>query len=140
MEKERVCKNLSDYVSANFFMCACQKPIVRDAWQEYEPIVRELNDALMNMPPLYAQENEGYKAKVYAHYFGGATDVFVTECSGGDAFGYVILNGDYDNSEMGYVSIEEITSIDALNLDFYWEVCSLSEALMQVDEEYFSNM
>ncbi|MCQ2208825.1 MAG: hypothetical protein MJZ34_00880 [Paludibacteraceae bacterium] len=131
-------RNLADYLHADFFMCKCQKSVINEDWHEYEAIVRDLDEQLSRMPLLYEQENMGFRAMVYAHYFGGATDVFVTECSGDDAFGYVILNGDYENSELGYVSIKELTKIDMLNLDFFWEPCPLNEALLEVDSEYFS--
>ena len=130
-------KSLADYSRADFFMCKCQKPVVNEAWHEYESIVRDLDEQLKQVPVLYGQDGKGFQATVYAHYFGGATDVFVTECSGDDAFGYVILNGDYESSELGYISIKELTEIDLLNLDFFWEPCALQEALSEVDSEYF---
>ncbi len=131
-------KSLPDYSYADFFMCKCQRSLVELAWTEYESSVRVLNEQLSKMPKLYEQESLGFDAVVYAHYFGGTTDVFLTECSGDDAFGYVILNGDYENSELGYVSIRSLTEIEFLNLDFFWEPCPLNEALVEVDSEYFT--
>ena len=66
------------------------------------------------------------------HYFLGGSDWYVLEkdVNAGvrQAFGYVILNGDEDYSELGYISIEEITRHGAeLNLHFH--PCMLSTLL-----------
>ena len=129
--------SLSGYPYADYFLCECQKPVVQEFWNEYEPIVRQLNDDLSEIPKLYGQEDLGMSAIVYAHYFGGATDIFITEFSEDDAFGYAILGGDYENSELGYIPIREVVNIELLNLDFYWERKPLNQALHELDPSYF---
>lgn len=129
--------DLSFYRQADKFLCECQKTVVADYWQEYASLMKEVDDRLCKIPPLYGQEKLGMNAVAYAHYFVAATDIFITECSGDDAFGYAILNGDYGNSEMGYFSLGELAAIPYLNLDFHWEPKPLREALREVDAEYF---
>lgn len=118
-------------------MCDCQKPIVEGAWEEYASRLEALGDTLLKLPKIYSQDKLAYDAIVYAHYFVGATDFFVTERDGNDMFGYAILNGDYDMAEFGYLSLSELKSIPGLNLDFYWDETTLRDALTNVSD-YFN--
>lgn len=117
-------------------MCDCQTPLVKGAWRDYSSIVEELGQTLGKMPKLYEQDGKGYDAVVYAHYFTGATDFFVTERDGDDMFGFAILNGDYEMSELGYLSLRELKGISSLNLDFHWEAVTLREALKEISPYY----
>lgn len=120
-------------------MCECQRPVVDSAWEAYASTLEELGSTLLKLPKLYAQDKLGYNAIVYAHYFVGSTDIFVTERSGDDMFGYAILNGDYEMSELGYLSLSELKSLPGLNLDFHWDETTLREALANVSD-YFDNL
>jgi hypothetical protein len=53
----------------------------------------------------------------------GGTDFYVLEFDGSDTFfGYMILNGDYWNSEYGYQSRSELfTVLSLLNPDCYFK-------------------
>lgn len=64
-------------------------------------------------PPLYEQDGKGYDAIVAAHYFIGSSDWLVTEYSPQEdiAFGWVCLNGDRQNAELGYVSLTELEEV-----------------------------
>ena len=119
-------------------MCECQRPVVDSAWEAYASTLEELGNTLLKLPKVYAQDKLGYNAIVYAHYFVGSTDIFVTERNGDDMFGYAILNGDYEMSELGYLSLSELKSLPGLNLDFYWDETTLREALANVSD-YFDN-
>lgn len=63
--------------------------------------------------PLYGQDGKGYEATVHAHYFLGGSDWFVTEYRPEEdlAFGWVCLNGDRQNAELGYVSLAELEAV-----------------------------
>ncbi|MBO4601625.1 MAG: hypothetical protein J5651_00500 [Salinivirgaceae bacterium] len=130
-------KTLADYKFANKFMCERQKPVVREGWSELESTIARLDKQLAEMPKLYKQEKLGKKAIVYAHYFFGSTDIFVTEADDELMFGYTILNGDCQSSEYGNQSIEEITNSKYCELDFYWDNKTLEQALYDCHPDYF---
>jgi hypothetical protein len=54
-----------------------------------------------------------------------------------ELFGYTILNGDIPNSEWGYTSLLEITSIPVMNIDYYFEEQSIEAALYRQYPDYF---
>lgn len=120
-------------------MCNCQKTIVMKAWGEFSGTVEKLGQTLQKMPKLYEQDGKDYDSIVYAHYFIGSTDIFITERDGDELFGYTILNGDYEMSEFGYSFLPELKGLSLLNLDFYWEPKTLREALKNVSE-YFEDI
>jgi hypothetical protein len=72
------------------------------------------------------------------HYFHGGTDIYICEFDGEDVmFGYTILNGDIPNSEWGYTSLSEITSIPVMNIDYYFEEQSIEAALYKQYPNHF---
>jgi hypothetical protein len=72
------------------------------------------------------------------HYFYGGTDIYICEFDGEDEmFGYTVLNGDLYNSEWGYTSLTEITSIPIMNIDYYFEEQSIEAALYRRYPNYF---
>lgn len=81
---------------------------------------------------------------VHAHFFYGGTDWFVLEWDQKDSlFGYVILNGDTQMSELGYSSLSEIKGLSEKmtfgpELDFNWTPKYLPEALQQAYPSYFT--
>ena len=68
---------------------------------------------LASVPRLYQTEDIPLKDKpVYLHFFIGNSDWYVMEFDGADTFwGFVILNNDFQMSEQGYFSFQEISSI-----------------------------
>jgi ppGpp synthetase/RelA/SpoT-type nucleotidyltranferase len=83
----------------------------------------------LEIPNLYFQDEKGKNAIVYLHYFNSGSDWYITELdkTTGEAFGYVILNGDTQNSEFGYIDIHELTSNNRIELDRYWSLQTLNE-------------
>ncbi len=83
------------------------------------------------MPEVYGQDGMGDEAIAYLHYFYGSSDWYITEKDTSDeqhqAFGYVILNGDTQNAELGYISIEEMKSLNKPELDLYYTPQTLGE-------------
>lgn len=71
------------------------------------------------------------ESTVYIHYFYGETHWFVTEYHDDhdEFFGYVVLNGDTQNSEPGYFSVPEILSVKGIELDFYFTPKNLGKEL-----------
>lgn len=84
--------------------------------------LKGIEKMIKSVPPIYANEHLGEDAPIKLHYFGGATDIWLSELDRetGEGFGYTCLNGDVHNAEFGYVSIPEIITIPFLELDLYW--------------------
>lgn len=59
-------------------------------------------------------EGDTYNKKVYMHFFFGGSDWYVMEYDPDrrEFFGYVILNGDTQNSEYGFFSFDELIEIN----------------------------
>ena len=70
-------------------------------------------EQLAKIPRLYETEDVPLKEKlIYLHFFIGGSDWYVTEYDGEDLFwGYAILNSDFEMSEWGYMSFDELKSI-----------------------------
>jgi hypothetical protein len=68
---------------------------------------------------------------VKAHFFYGQTDWYILDYDPSENmfFGYVILNGDTQNSEAGYISIDELHTIKGIELDFHWDKKELGKVL-----------
>ena len=82
---------------------------------------------LAKLPRLYA--TDGVKTEdqiVKMHFFIGACDWYVVEFDGEDLFFcYAILNGDLQNAEWGYTSLDALKSVrvDGIEIDrdLYWQ-------------------
>lgn len=108
----------------------------------FEELLQDLIAKIKNMPPLYANEKLGLDAIVKLHYFIQQTDFWITELNQEDrlGFGYICLNGDTQNAELGYISIPEILSIGDNNpylkslvqLDLHWQEKTLKEIINEV--------
>jgi hypothetical protein len=70
-------------------------------------------EQLNSIPKLYETEETSLKEKViYLHFFIGGCDWYISEYNGKDTmFGYAILNNDYEMSEWGYISFQELKDI-----------------------------
>lgn len=137
-----------------------QDIVLGEAREEMLPYVqRELAPELEKIPALYYWEKKVddlkkqlvpgtpwgqnmYRSfvKPAAHYFVGGTDIWILELDKktGEAFAYTILNGDSRFSELGYVSIHELTASSMLELDFHYDTSvSLQARLHEADSKYF---
>lgn len=112
----------------------------------YEIITR-LSDIIDGMPKTYGTEKQKANDKIiYLHYFGGGSDFYIVEKDSEpeqlQAYGYTILNGDLQNAEWGYISIDEIKSIGTgiragrithgIEIDFYWTPKTFGEVMGEV--------
>ncbi len=89
-----------------------------------QPTQRELS----GMPRLYETENTPLDdTMIHQHYFLGGCDWYMAEYDQNDRlfFGYTILNSDYQNSEWGYTSLDELADINVrgfeVDRDLYWK-------------------
>lgn len=88
----------------------------------FNHILQPLLESINAIPKLYATDGISASDKtIYAHFFRDGSDWYIAEWDGKDGlFGYAVLNGDWQMSEWGYTSLQELHSINA-ELDFYWE-------------------
>lgn len=71
-------------------------------------------EELSKIPAFYSSEEVPLKEKmIHMHFFIGGCDWYVAEYSPEEQcfFGFAILNGDLDNAEWGYFSLEELASL-----------------------------
>lgn len=107
-----------------------QKAIIGS--EEHGDVLKDLETAISKLPKTYETEGQGKKAIVYLHYFRGGSDWYITEqdieTEQIQAFGLVVLNNDWSNSEMGYINIEELKQ-HGVELDFFWNPISVKEVI-----------
>lgn len=125
--------SFSDFPLAAKFMPRHQKQLVQGYPDEdKEQILSGIEKNLKKLGDYRSQDGLGDKAMVYAHYFYGQTDQFITETDFKDGneflFGFTILNGDTRFAELGAISLEELVENKKIELDFYWEPVTLGEA------------
>jgi hypothetical protein len=98
-------------------------------------LLERIEKKIREVPELGSCEKLGMQARARLHYFHKGTDIFISELDRetGEAFGFVCLNCDYDNAELGYISIPEIVSVAVVNLDLYFDD---SRTLQQVVDEF----
>ena len=122
------------------FMPKTQQAAVREILKSSEEpesyaksVLDPLTEQIKGIPKLYATEKQGLDQKlIHAHFFYGDSDWYIAEYDASKenrAFGYTILNGDRQMAEWGYISIDELSAIKGVELDFYWEPKTLPQIL-----------
>jgi len=81
-------------------------------------------ERLARIPRLYETESIPTKDKlIHLHFFIGGCDWYIVEHDGDDLFfGYAILNNDTDNAEWGYVSFDELKSLNIHGIEIDCEL------------------
>jgi len=104
------------------------------------PLLENVKQALADIPRLYAQDGKGKNSIVYLHYFTGGSDWYITELDKDtkEGFGYAVLNGDYQNSEFGYMPISQFTKAENLELDLHWKYKTVNQILEKDAPEFTS--
>jgi hypothetical protein len=96
--------------------------------EHFQQIVCEIAKRIEEMPITYEQDGQSDEAVAYLHYFKGASDWYVFEKAptGGihQAFGFAVINGDFENGELGYFNISELTAQRA-ELDLHFSPMTL---------------
>lgn len=84
---------------------------------------------LAAIPKLYATEKKPLPEKIiHMHFFIGGCDWYIAEFSAADGlmYGFAILNNDLECAEWGYISLEELQSINISGIqvdrDLHWRV------------------
>ena len=86
------------------------------------------NEELSKIPAFYSSEEVPLKEKmIHMHFFIGGCDWYATEYSPEEKcfFGFAILNGDLQNAEWGYFSLDELASLKIsfleVDRDLHWK-------------------
>jgi len=85
------------------------------------------SEVLSELPKLYQTEKIHTEDKIiHLHFFLGGCDWYIAEYDGQDTmFGFAILNGDTQNAEWGYISLNELQEISIngieVDRDLYWQ-------------------
>jgi len=96
----------------------------------FKKMIKKLKDQITTMPKTYETDGQGDEAMATLHYFNGGSDWYIIEKDAGSpddevqgiqaqAFGFACLNGDIQNAELGYISIEELIKY-GVELDLYY--------------------
>ena len=117
-----------------------QKLLVSIHTEEHWKTFENLEAQIKQLPKLYGTESVKNKI-VHLHYFYGGSDWFIIEGGEDDGeylfFGYAVLNGDTQMSEYGYISRDELVNSAKVELDFFWETKTITEALAEAYPEEF---
>jgi hypothetical protein len=95
----------------------------------------DLQREIERMPATFEQDGKGDNAIAALHYFNACSDWYILEkdVDGGiqQAFGYAILNGDFENAELGYISIAELVA-HGVELDLHFKPRTLAAIKYQL--------
>jgi len=106
--------------------------------EAFNEAIERLYIALTKCPKI--GETDGMKEHpAILHYFYGGNDHYICEYDPERKlmFGYAILNGDLQNSEWGYISLEELTNCKYTNIDYHFAEQSIEAALYKKYPNYF---
>ena len=142
MRKVHLPENVRLPKNVSLFMPLHQQAIVRypDYWGEYKEVTDRLDKEIEEIPfrgQSFSEEQIRENGTlndcllVYAHFFYAGCDWFILDWDReeGILFCYAILNGDTQMSELGSIFLSDLTADGRIELDFYWDRCSLAGAL-----------
>jgi hypothetical protein len=117
-----------------------QLEVTKENLHAFTAEIQRLEKQLSKCPKLYGTRGMKEHPAIF-HYFYGGTDIYICEYDQDDGlmFGFVILNGDLQNAEWGYISLEEILPIAIMNIDYHFQEQSIEAALHQKHPKYFKN-
>jgi len=114
-----------------------QLEITRENLSEFSKAILRLKAQLKKYPKIKETDHMKEHPAIF-HYFYESTDIYICEYDRkNDMFGFAILGGDLDNSEWGYFSLQELTAIDPLNIDYYFAEQSIEAALYTAYPDYY---
>jgi hypothetical protein len=139
-EMENKTLKLSDIPnSVKQFMPEFQQKLIIGSVEHWD-ILKRLESIIDSMPKVYGTDNIKSEDKIIQlHYFYGSSDWYIVEKDSEveqlQAYGYAVLNGDYEMAEWGYINLEEIKSSGKIELDFFWDPKKFSELEFNKTEE-----
>ncbi|AXG68202.1 hypothetical protein KORDIASMS9_00392 [Kordia sp. SMS9] len=112
-----------------------KKALVQMDNSEFDKIITKVEKQLEEIPKK-SQGESIEKSSVHAHYYHGNTDWYIVDIveENNLLFGYIILNGNTQDAEAGYFSIDELTEernarIGFIELDFHFKKDTLENIL-----------
>lgn len=102
--------------------------------KELIPTMIKLFNQILLTPIVYGSNKD---SKFMLHYFNSGPDVYIKELDYGTGlqdYGFVILNGDLEMAELGYVSIQDLIK-QGFELDYYYTPQTLAEIKKETKEE-----
>jgi hypothetical protein len=116
---------------------AYQLNITKKNLKDFSPAILRLQAQLEKCPKI--GETDGMKEHpAIFHYFFGSTDMYICEFDREELmFGFAILNGDLHNSEWGYFSLPELTSVLLHQIDYHFQEQSIEAALYKAYPKYY---
>lgn len=128
-------KDIPDSVKT--FMPEMQQKAIVGSNEHWE-VIERLEALIKAIPESYETDGLPNSEKIcMLHYFHGQSDWYIIEKDKEkkqlQAFGFVVLNGDWMNAELGYISIDELKETGAIELDFYFQPTPLSEIKAKSD-------
>ena len=93
-------------------------------------LAKDIDETIRTMPKTYDCKDSS-NPQVHLHYFFRGCDWYIIEKDKEgkrteQAFGFAILHEDTDNAELGYISIDELLSVDGVQMDFYFKKVDLN--------------
>jgi len=95
----------------------------------------------INEMPVAYQNRNGFDSMVYLHYFVGGSDIYITEKGLEEgavpAYGFVVLNDDFEQLEVGYISLSDLSKYyhpgtkAVVSLDLFFEPVPFSSIISQ---------
>ena len=115
--------NLNQFIGKS--QLACMRDACRgDEGAYFQNMIANLKRTIAAMPKTYETDGQGDEATAVLHYFIGGSDWYISERDTDghqhQAFGFACLNGDYENAELGYISILELIQ-NGVELDLYYK-------------------
>jgi hypothetical protein len=122
MEKRKM--NLNQFIGKNQLSIISRLARQGEEREYFRNMILDLKNTIATMPNTYETEFQGDNAIATLHYFNGASDWYIIEKDQGEeqiqAFGFACLNGDKQNAELGYISIQELIE-NGVELDLYYK-------------------
>lgn len=131
-------KVLEQFISKSQLSClreACRG----EEGKYFNNMILKLKSHIVSMPRTYETDGQGDDVVVMLHYFTGCSDWWITERDmvlndQVQSFGYVCLNGDTQNAELGYVNITELIKY-GVELDLYFKPTTLREVKAKLNKK-----
>lgn len=115
--------NLNRFISNGQLSVISQQARQGEEREYFKNMILKLKETIENMPKTYETDGQGNEAMATLHYFNGSSDWYIIEKDIEEeqlqAFGFTCLNGDKQNAELGYISIEELIKY-GVELDLYY--------------------
>jgi hypothetical protein len=117
-----------------------QKAIVGTT--ELKEVLERIKNQILNTPKTYETDDIPDSDKIiHLHYFYGSSDWYIAEKDKEkeqlQAYGYTVLNGDLENSDWGYINLEELKNTNKVELDFYWKPIQFKDLKINNKEEEY---